>query len=617
MGDDVQEERKLSRKLSRLFVTLSSVGLAAAAFSALPAMANDDLLASTDVAATPADSTPADTKAAAAAEGGSFTVSIPTIEAKDSSIDDATLKAIFSGDVAGHASELAKLSASSIHVPEIDVTYQPAAADQGKITYTYKDIDLESVSNGVAQSTAVGSSESSGMGFKVNFGKVSTGLFDIGGLLAFYGLVPGSSDQPPKTIYKDIDITGGTFTAPDLACTLGDVAVAEFKARPLKLPFGELMTLLNSAEVKGEKPSPEAIGKLLSFYSDLFYAFESSPMTLTKLDCSGKTEEGKSLAFSLGPLTVGAFGNGRYPEIGAQDIKISQGDDDSMSLGSATMKSFDMSGPLKFMADAKGPFDSGWFEANARNLVPAFEGFGLKDLKLDVPDPEQPGARIKASVGDFDLTLADYFTGIPTTVTTTAHHILVDVPDATPGGDNPFAPLKQMGIDKLDLGFGVGIHRNAPADTVVIDKLAMDGAQLGSFNLSGVIGNATDALYSGDKDQALAASMALTLKSLTVDMVDAGMMDLFLKQAAEGADLATARTKISGTAQGVILMLLGGTADAQKLSQAVGKFINGGKSISVTATAKDAAGLSMADFAAAQTNPTALGAKVSIDATAK
>ena len=52
-------------------------------------------------------------------------------------------------------------------------------------------------------------------------------------------------------------------------------------------------------------------------------------------------------------------------------------------------------------------------------------------------------------------------------------------------------------------------------------------------------------------------------------------------------------------------MLLGGTADAQKLSQAVGKFINGGKSISVTATAKDAAGLSMADFAAAQTNPTA------------
>jgi hypothetical protein len=603
-------------KSRRLIVSLASVVLAGAAFTSLPALAENTPPAA-DAATTPAALAP-DATVVPPAGGGSFTVTIPTVDAKDSTIDDATLKAILSGDIAGHASELAKLNASSIHVPEIDVVYQPAAAGRDNITYTYKDIDVTSVRNGVAQSIVIGSAEgSNGADFNFKFGKTSTGLFDIGGLLAFYGLVPGSADQPPKTIYKDIDITGGTFSAPDLTCTLGDITVAEFKARPLKLPFGELMTLLNSAEVKGEQPSSETIGKLVSFYSDLFYAFQSSPMTLTRLDCSGKGDAGKPLAFSLGPLTVGAFGNGRYPEIGAQNLTIAQGDDDSMSLGSATLKSFDMSGPLKFMADAKGPFDSGWFETNARSLVPAFEGFAFKDLKLDAPDPEQAGARIKASVGDFDLTLGDYFTGIPTTVATSAHHVLVDVPESVAGDDNPLAALKQMGIDKLDLGFGIGVHRNAPADTLVIDKLAMDGAQLGSFNLSGVLGNATDTLYSSDNDQALAAGMALTLKALTVDVVDAGMMELVLKQAADGADLAAARTKLSGTAQGVILMLLGGTPDAQKLAQAVGKFINGGKSISVTATAKDAAGLSLGDFEAVQANPTVLGSKVGIDATAK
>lgn len=606
----------MARKSRRLIVTLASVVLAGTAFASLPALA-----ASTPPAADPATAPAAvapDTTVTPPAGGGSFTVTIPTIEAKDSTVDDATLKAIFSGDIAGHASELARLNASSIHVPEIDVVYQPAAAGRDKITYIYKDIDVTSVRDGVAQSVVIGSAEGSGgaaFGFKL--GKTSTGLFDIGGLLAFYGLVPGSSDQPPKTLYEDVDITGGSFTAPDLTCTLGDATVAEFKARPLKLPFGELMTLLNSADVKAEQPKPETVGKLLSFYSDLFYAFESSPMMLTRLECSGKTDAGKPLTFSFGPLTVGAFGHGRYPEISAQNIKIAEGADDSMSLGSATLKSFDMAEPLKFMADAKGPFDSGWFEANARSLVPAFEGFALKDLEVDIPDPETAGSRIKASVGDFDLTLGDYFTGIPTTVATSAHHILVDVPDSVAGDDNPLASLKQLGIERLDLGFGIGVHRNAPANTIVIDKLAVDGAQLGSFNLSGVLGNATDALYSSNNDAVLAAGMALTLKSLTVDVVDAGMMDLFLKQAAEGADLAVARTKISGMVQGGILMLLGGTPDAQKLSQAAGSFINGGKSISVTATAKDAAGLSLGDFEAVQANPTTLGDKVSIDATAK
>ena len=82
-------------------------------------------------------------------------------------------------------------------------------------------------------------------------------------------------------------------------------------------------------------------------------------------------------------------------------------------------------------------------------------------------------------------------------------------------------------------------------------------------------------------------------------------------------DIATARASMGAMAQAVVLAGLGATPEGKTLSDAVGKFIGGAKSISVTATAKDPAGLSAADLAAAQTDPTTLSGKVTVDASAQ
>ena len=66
-----------------------------------------------------------------------FTVEIPTIEAVDANVDEGTLRDIFSGNVADNASALAGLSATSITIPEMTVSFtnaQGEGASEGTFT---------------------------------------------------------------------------------------------------------------------------------------------------------------------------------------------------------------------------------------------------------------------------------------------------------------------------------------------------------------------------------------------------------------------------------------------------------------------------------------------------
>ena len=603
-----QGANQLGRKVRRLAVTMSCLLLTGSVLTTLPASAEDKTGA-------------AHGNSAPAAMDQLFTVSIPSLDAKDSSIDTDTLKAIFSGDIVSHADALAKLTATSIQVPEIDISYKAPDGGGGGISYALKDVDFESIKDGVAQSASIGSAEATGeQAIDIKYGKVSTSQFDIGGLLSFYGLVPGSADQPLKPMYQNLDMAGASFAGPGFKCDMGEATMAEFKARPTKASFGDMMALVSSAEFqKGNKPSPASIGKLLSFYVDFFTAFETSPLELKSLECSGKGETGGPVTFSMGPMTIGGFANSHYPAIEVKNLNIDAGDSGKVSLGALTMKSIDLTAPLKLLASGSGDYSEDWFTANARKLIPAFDGFSFSDLKMDVPDTENPGQRVKATVADFDLSLSNYFEGIPTTINTTSHHMVFDVPPAVTGQPDSMDPLRQLGIDKFDLGFDLGIHRDATAKSIIIDKLAMDGAKLGSVNLTGTLGNVDDAVFTGDADTAMAAAMAMTVKTLKLDVEDSGMGDIVFKQAGSenGMDLATTRASMSAMAQAVVLAGLGATPEGKSLSDAVAKFVAGAKSISVTATAKDPAGLSAADLAAAQTDPTTLSGKVKVDASAQ
>ncbi len=98
----------LSVTKKRSLAALAAACLASVALPATPALAQKVK-----------NKTPA---AEASASSVDYVVTIPSVEAVQSSMDEATITDILSGNLAGNAAALAELDATSITIPEITVT---------------------------------------------------------------------------------------------------------------------------------------------------------------------------------------------------------------------------------------------------------------------------------------------------------------------------------------------------------------------------------------------------------------------------------------------------------------------------------------------------------------
>jgi hypothetical protein len=547
-------------------------------------------------------------------------LSIPTVVAIDSSMDEVALRDALSGGFMKHVDEIAKLSATSITIPQITLSMTVNSGDAPVVsTMTYKDIVLTNVKDGVAASASVGSAETSSAEGSFKFGKMSTSTLDFGGILALYSLVPsGGPDQPMKTLYKDFSFEGGTLTGPKVNCTFGKVTAAEFDARPLKVSFAELMEAAQKMGADKNNPPPESVTTFVGFMTDVFQAFKSTPLNMDGLDCSGTGEDNKPFQLKIGGLTMDGYQPGIYPAITVKDVKIGGGGEDAISLASATFKATDLSGPIKAVEAQGKDISPAWVEANYRKLIPAFGGFSMSGLSVDIPDPDKPGERVNANIASLDLSLSDYLNGIPTKISTNASGVEVPLPASS--DDENVKMLLALGITKVNLGYELSANWDEATQTVNITKVAVSGQDLGSFAVATVIGNAAPQLFDTDTNVALAAAMGVTIKSITIDAADAGIGDKLVPALAaqQGADASTFRTQMAGMAEGAALQMLGSTDAARQLGTAVGDFIGGkAKALTIMVTAKDPAGIAVPQLMQASENPAALTSAVDITGTAK
>lgn len=564
--------------------------------------------------------TPA-TETSSPASPAEISVDIPTIDAVDSNVDEATLRSIFSGNVIDNADALAGLSATSITIPEITLSSTTTIeGETTEATVTFSDLVLSDVSAGTAASVSLaGMSLDAGENGSADFGTLSASTFNIAGVLGLYGLVDAGGQTDLATIYTDFSFAGGTFEAPEVSCSMGSMSVAEFKARPLSHSFAEIMAMAESLEAAGDdQPSPELAGDALRMYVDLFTAFESSPAEFAGFDCSGVDDEGRDLTFTIAGMSMGGMSPGVYPEISMDGLDVTVEGDGSVKVGNMTFKEMDLSAPIAAIEGAPAAIDEAWFTANARALIPAFAGFAFSDVAVDVPDPEADGERIQASIGAFDLSLADYRNGIPTNVVTTASNILVKLPEDS--SDEQVQQLLDLGVTDIDAGFAIDASWNEADNTIAVNELSITGADLATIKLAGTITNATEALFAIDENEMLAAAMGVAISQLTLDVTDAGLSDIILARVAadQGSDPATMRPVFAGLAEGTVVGLLAGAAEAQKVGAALNAFVSGkAKYLTIEMTAKEEPGLSLIDFMAAESDPTSLIGKVTIDATAK
>ncbi|MBF0680196.1 MAG: hypothetical protein IR164_14795 [Devosia sp.] len=595
----------LSVTKKRRLAALAAACLASVALPAAPALAQKVK-----------NKTPA---AEASAPSVDVVVTIPSVDTVQSNMDAATITDILSGNLTENAEALAALDAESISIPEIIIAITAKTDDGPEVgTMTLTNLVLEDVTDGVAASMRLeGSSFVSPEG-DAAMGASEASAVNIAAILGIYGLVSADPTSEMETLYADFTMEGGSFTSEEIACSIGAISVGEVRGRPFESSFTEIMTLAQTLEDSSDDDiTPELLGKIVHMYADVLTAFESSPATFDGIDCAGTDNDGRDIAFALGNVTMGGMSPGIYPQISVDDITIAA-EEGTMSLANFTFKQFDLSSVIATLQRAPERVDESWLEANARGLVPSFEGVSLSGFAMDIADPDKNDERIVANVDAFDLSLKDYLNGIPSALDTWAKGIKIALPLDT--NDEQVQQLIDLGITNIDAGFRFAAAWNEETSNIDITEISVSGVDLATVALKGTIANATEALFSLDESEALMAGMELAVSALSVDVLDAGLSDIVLAVAGAEQDMdpAAMRPIFAGLAEGTVVGMMAGVADAAKLGSALGQFVSGkAKSLNISIEAKEAPGLTMIDFMMAEDDPATLLQKVNIDASAK
>src|SRR5690606_7181331 len=165
------------------------------------------------------------------------------------------------------------LTASSIDIPEITIEVSvDVDGETSGSTLTITDISLSDVADGIAATVALGGFEVSGDDDAPgSFGGMQATDFNIAALLGLYGLVETDSHEM-ETLYSSFSFDGGTISAPDGECRLGEVTGAEVRVRPISFSFAEFFTLVEQLEAAEDEPPPELVGQAMRLYADFMTA---------------------------------------------------------------------------------------------------------------------------------------------------------------------------------------------------------------------------------------------------------------------------------------------------------------------------------------------------------
>jgi len=552
-------------------------------------------------------------------DGTGYGLMVPTVEIVDGNLNEGAVRGLFTG-APGALDPLSTLTAKSVSIPEITVTYKLDTDGTAPVTITYRDLVLSDVVDGVAASATVGSADISGGGVAGQFGEMSVGRFDLGGLLGFYGLASSTaSGTDMKEVYSDFRFSGGTFGTEGLfSCTLGAAEIGSFSARPLKTNMADIQSLILEAEAAqkdGTPVDPAKVKQIVLFYTDLLTAFSSTPMTFDGFSCAGKDDKGQDMTIATGAMNIGGFKPAVYPEFSLDDFKVDMDGTGHVHFGNFTWKQMDFSTAIATL-EAAATLDEAYFTANWRKLIPAMDGFSVTDLDVDVPDTEKPDQRVKGTMGSFDATLGNYVNGIPANISLSLGNFILPITEEMT--DLPVQDLLAAGITQLDISLGTRLAWDQASSTIKVSDVLIDLGSLGKINMSGTFGNATDALFSDDENAALMAAQMITLKDVTLEVEDRGIGQLAFAAGAKeaGQPEESFRTAVAGMAQGMTLAFLGNTNEALTAAQQLGTFLQGSSHLKLVITAKDETGIGLADLAAAEQNPAVLAGKLDVVAEA-
>jgi hypothetical protein len=548
-------------------------------------------------------------------DAGFATYRLPRIDVTASTLNQQQLLALFDKNATEPlAKRLAQFSASAISAPQM---YIEQTVQGAKSTVVYKDIAARDIVNGKIGSFTVAAAAMSGMAadkpLDGTFGPMSVKDFDMVLMLRLYTDKAGPDDTVPRVVYSN-------FSAEKIAMT-GDKGVkigidrisgGGFKAKPGKTPWLEVMQTLAEKTDFDKLPSAEK-ARVGGVFLDMFDSFEFGQIELAGLSIEDPSNA-KPVAVRIKRIAV-AGGDAAETRLEGLDVSAPDG---KASIGLMSLSGYSFKPTVAGLKELLARPDLDKIDDfDFRKLMPVIGTIRSGDFVADIPNEKKPGERIQMSIKGTEITADKPFNGIPTNVRYAINNLAMTIP---PGSqEEGLKDLLEMGYKSLNVSLAIETTWNEPTNEIAIKEVSVNGNDMGSIVIRGILGNITKDVFSSDMAMAQVALMGATAKSLTINVENRGGFERSIAHVAkkQGRTADDLRKEMGAAATMMIPAVLGDSGSSKAIAAAVAKFVTKPGTLAITATTKDKGGLGLADFMATGGDPTALMSKIDVTATAQ
>ena len=273
-------------------------------------------------------------------------------------------------------------------------------------------------------------------------------------------------------------------------------------------------------------------------------------------------------------------------------------DKNVVKIGTMALTGFSIAPTLEGLKNLQGKKPEDFDAATLRTLIPTLGTLRLSGIDIDAmskPEDGQQPERTKLTVEDFALTADKPLNGIPTNVRIEQRNATFALP--ADSSDELVQQLAALGYKSVTSSFAVAANWNEAASEIRLSEVSLQGQEIGSISLNGLIGNVSKDLFSTDEATAAAAAISLKAKEAHIVVEDKGLLDRYLTQAAKDQKTKpeALRKLYAGAAPLVLSSMIGSSEQASTLAEAISKFIAKPGKLTIDATPKNPSGLGFMD----------------------
>ncbi len=570
---------------------------------------------------------------------GKLVINAPKIAIKGSTLEKDAFLALFTGAAASEpaAARAARLNATEISAPELSLVQ--TVGDQ-KQTTIYRDIRLTDIREG-----------------KIGHGESASASITADG--AATGPMKGDLK---RTAFDALDLRQITRVLTEKAAPGANEAmlpvIGNFEQDGYNLDMGKAgkmslgkTTARGFAARVGPEPLLDVVSRLAKASEEVERKHDDKK-TADADEPAGKTEAERQLGLSMLALfDMFEYGSGEArdlvmnvsppPKAGAKvdavDMRIAR-----MAFGENTpaKSGFAMEGFQFRSGEAKGGIDSIAYsgfafgsvirelraalaepdkpmdEVDFRRFIPTLGTVRLAGISIDAPPIITGKEPIKISLGTFEIKAGEQLNGIPTSLAVTIDKLVTPISEAT--GHPAAKDMIAMGIRSLDLSAKLDLAWEAAKNEIAIRTLSFGSAGLAHIEASGTLGNVTKDLFASDLALAQVAALGATARNLQVKLQNFGLVEKLIENEARKSKrkVEDVRQQFTMVASLGLAAILGPSDGAKAVAGAASRFVAKPGTLTVSANAKSATGLGLADVIT-MTEPTEIFEKIDLKADAQ